>query len=105
MNLDHSAVFDSTLVTCRPKSGVKKILCYELPGQTKTAFEPNVFENIEKEFSFKIRGFKKYKSEIEKFPNPRSILSIENLAIYRGIQSGMKKAEAFKSIRDIKDNL
>lgn len=105
LNLDHSAVFDSTLVTCRPKSGVKKILCYELPGQTKTAFEPNVFENIEKEFSFKIRGFKKYKSEIEKFPNPRSILSIENLAIYRGIQSGMKKAEAFKSIRDIKDNL
>ena len=64
-----------------------------------------VLENIEKEFSFKIRGFKKYKSEIEKFPNPRSILSIENLAIYRGIQSGMKKAEAFKSIRDIKDNL
>ena len=32
--------------------------------------EGGFFENIEKEFSFKIRGFKKYKSEIEKFPNP-----------------------------------
>ena len=101
LNLDHQVVFSSTLVACRPKSGVKQILCYEIQGNTKVPFVPNVFENIEKEFSYKIKGFKMYKSEIEEFPNPRSIIAIENLAIRRGIESGTKKAEAFELIRSI----
>ena len=101
LNLDHQMVFNSTLVACRPKSGVKQILCYEIQGNTKVPFVPNVFENIEKEFSYKIKGFKMYKSEIEEFPNPRSIIAIENLAIRRGIESGTKKAEAFELIRFI----
>lgn len=101
LNLDHKAVFDSTLVACRSKSGVKQILCYEMHGQVKTPFLPNVFENIEKEIDFKIKGFKMYKSEIEKFPNSRSIIAIENLAIMRGIQVGFKKAEGFELIQNI----
>ena len=99
LNLDHQMVFNSTLVACRPKSGVKQILCYEIQGNTKVPFAPNVFENIEKEFPYKIKGFKMYKSEIEEFPNPRSITAIENLAIQRGVESGTKKAEAFELIR------
>ena len=99
LNLDHQMVFNSTLVACRPKSGVKQILCYEIQENTKVPFVPNVFENIEKEFSYKIKGFKMYKSEIEEFPNPRSITAIENLAIQRGVESGTKKAEAFELIR------
>ncbi len=99
LNLDHQVVFNSTLVACRPKSGVKQILCYEIQGNTKVPFVPNVFENIEKEFPYKIKGFKMYKSEIEEFPNPRSIAAIENLAIQRGVESGTKKAEAFELIR------
>jgi len=102
LNLDHQVVFNSTLVACRPKSGVKQILCYEILGGTKVPFVPNVFENIEKEFSYKIKGFKMYKSEIEEFPNTRSIIAIENLAILRGIESGFKKAEAFELIKKIK---
>ena len=42
-----------------------------------------------------------YKSEIMKFPHPRSIESIENLAVYRGIQAGIAKAESFELIRNI----
>ena len=99
LNLDHQMVFNSTLVACRPKSGVKQILCYEIQGNTKVPFAPNVFENIEKEFPYKIKGFKMYESEIEEFPNPRSITAIENLAIQRGVESGTKKAEAFELIR------
>ena len=101
LNLDHQSVFDSTLVACRPKSGVKKILCYELQGRTKTPFRPNIFENIENEFNFKIKGFKMYKSEIEEFPNARSITAIENLAVLRGIEVGLKKAEGFELIQKI----
>ena len=99
LNLDHQIVFNSTLVACRPKSGVKQILCYEIQGNTKVPFVPNVFENIEKEFPYKIKGFKMYESEVEEFPNPRSITAIENLAIQRGVESGTKKAEAFELIR------
>ena len=99
LNLDHQMVFNSTLVACRPKSGVKQILCYEIQGNTKVPFVPNVFENIEKEFPYKIKGFKMYKSEIEEFPNPRSIAAIESQDIQRGIESGTKKAEAFELIR------
>ena len=36
-----------------------------------------------------------------KFPHPRSIESIKNLATYRGIQSGLKQAEAFELVHKI----
>ena len=42
-----------------------------------------------------------YKSEIEKFPNARSIIAIDNLAIMRGIQVGLKKVEGFRLIQEI----
>ena len=58
LNLDHQAVFNCTLVACRPKSGVKQILCYEIQGNTKVPFVPNVFENIEKNFHIKLKDLK-----------------------------------------------
>ena len=44
-----------------------------------------------------------YKSEVMKFPHPRSIEAIENLAIQRGVECSLKKAEAFQLIRNIVD--
>ena len=41
--------------------------------------------------------------KIKKYPHPRSIESIKNLAIHRGIESGLKNAEAFRLIRSIND--
>ena len=102
---DHQKVNESTLVATRPtSSSVKKILCYEIPGITKNPFKPNIYEKIDKEFEFKKKAFQIYKSEVMKFPHPRSIKAIENLAIYRGIQSGLEKAEAFELIMHISDN-
>ncbi len=102
LNLDHQKVFESTLVATRPiSSSVKKLFTYELPGFTKTPYNPNTFVDVSKSFEIKIKAFKFYKSEINPFPHPRSIKSLENLAVYRGIQSGLKKAEAFELIRKI----
>ena len=42
-----------------------------------------------------------YKSEIEEFPHPRSFKAIENLSIQRGIESGLKNAEAFEIVKSI----
>ena len=103
LNKDHQKVFESSLVITRPLvSSVKSLLCYELPGPVREPFRPTIYENVEKEFSYKIKGFKMYKSEIMKFPHPRSINAIENLAIYRGTQSGLRKAEAFELVHSIK---
>jgi len=102
LNRDHDVTFNSTLVATRPSSsGVKKVFSYELPGYTKKPFSPNHYEDITKQFVHKIKAFKMYKSEIMKFPHPRSIESIENLAVYRGIQAGIAKAESFELIRNI----
>ena len=102
LNRDHQNVYASSLVVSRPySSSVKHLLMYELPGSGNQAFYPTVYENIEKEFSYKIKAFNVYKSEVMKFPHPRSLKAIENLAIQRGIESSLKKAEAFQLIRSI----
>jgi len=102
LNNDHKLVFDSTLIATRPtSSSVKELICYELPGLTKHPFTPNFYYDVSKYFSHKIRAFKIYKSEVEKFPHPRSIKSLENLAIFRGVESGLSMAESFQIIRKI----
>ena len=104
LNKDHQLVFESTLVATRPlSSNVKQVFCYELPGLVKTPFQPTVYENIKNEFSYKIRAFRMYKSEITEFPHSRSIESIENLSVQRGIESGLQRAESFQLIRSILD--
>ncbi len=104
LNKDHQKVFESSLVTTRPfSSSVKSLLCYELPGIVREPFNPSIYENVAKEFSYKIKAFKMYKNEVMNFPHPRSIEAIENLAIQRGVESSLKKAEAFRLIHSIKE--
>ena len=102
INKDHQKVFESTLVVTRPQSSnVKHVLSYEFPGKKSLPYIPDVYEDISKYYEFKIKAFKMYKSEIEKFPHPRSLQSIENMAIMRGIESGLMKAEAFNLVHQI----
>ena len=75
----------------------------KLTETAKTQLNEIVYENVEKEFSYKLKAFKMYKSEIMNFPHPRSIKAIESLAMLRGTESGLKKAEAFQLIRNIID--
>ena len=101
---DHQKIHECTLVATRPaSSSVKNILSYEIPGTVKTTYVPNIYENISKELPDKIKAFKFYSTEIKEFPHPRSIKSIENLAIHRGIEACIEKAEAFRLIRSISD--
>jgi len=102
LNKDHLIVFESTLVAARPVSrSIKEILCYELPGFTKNPFKPNMYVDITNQLVHKIKAFKMYKSEIKKYPHPRSIKSIENLSIQRGVESGLRNAEGFELIKRI----
>lgn len=96
VNKDHQKVYESTMVVTRPLSSVKSVLCYEIPGIINVPFCPNVYEDVTKEFQFKLKAFKSYWSEMEKSPHSRSLETISAIATYRGSQAGLKKAEAFQ---------
>jgi LmbE family N-acetylglucosaminyl deacetylase len=102
LHTDHYKVHECTVVATRPHNNlILKVLNYEFPTVQKTNFLPNVFVDISKEFPKKISAFKFHKTEQQKFPFPRSIKSIKNLAERRGIESNLKLAEGFSLVRDI----
>lgn len=107
---DHKQVFDAALVASRPINGclVKEILAYETLSETEwgapfasDTFIPNIFIQIEGQINQKVAAMKCYKSQIKKFPHPRSVEGIRALAKYRGVTIEKKYAEAFMLIRKI----
>tara|TARA_B100000674_G_C37893300_1_gene940059 strand:+ start:170 stop:832 length:663 start_codon:yes stop_codon:yes gene_type:complete len=83
---------------------LKRCYLYETLSETnqsfvkKNVFKPNTYFDISKNLKKKLKMASVYKSEIKKHPFPRSLKSIEALAILRGSESGFKYAEAFKLI-------
>ena len=84
------------------KFNIKKILSYEVLSETEwneneKSFSPNYFVSLNKaEINNKIKAFLYYKSQVKKFPHPRSREGIMNLSKVRGSQAFMEYAEAFK---------
>jgi len=112
INKDHRLVFEASMVAIRPKPGcpVKKALCYEVLSGTdwsasfpkkEGVFVPNVYIDILKNLKGKLRAMACYKTELKKYPHPRSLKAISILAEKRGLEAGLKLAEAFMLIRDI----
>ena len=84
------------------KNNLKKILSYEVLSETEwnedeKSFNPNYFVKLSKsDINNKIKAFLKYKTQVKKFPHPRSKEGILNLSRVRGSQVFMEYAEAFK---------
>jgi len=101
---DHKIIFKASKVAMRPnkKNNLKKILSYEVLSETEwneneKAFNPNYYVRLNKfQINNKIKAFLKYKSQVKKFPHPRSHEAIFNLSRVRGSQAFMEYAEAFK---------
>ena len=112
VHMDHKIVYQACLQATRPKikNNIHTFLSFEILSATERNFTheflPNFFVPIDKK-SLKIKNeaMKCYKSETKKFPFPRSIETIENLAKIRGSQSGNNYAEAFKIIRMLNQSL
>lgn len=109
VNQDHRRIFDATLIAVRqtPSSSVKHVICFETPGSTEwgkitSKFSPNLFIDIEKVINKKLNAFLEYKSEVMNYPHPRSKEGVLNRAKYWGNCVGIKFAEPFVSIREIK---
>jgi len=101
---DHKIIFKAAKVSMRPnkKNNLKKILSYEVLSETEwnengKSFNPNYFVSLDKsDINKKVKAFLKYRSQVKKFPHPRSKEAIVNLSKVRGSQAFMKYAEAFK---------
>lgn len=108
LNVDHQLTFKAVITASRPIKGetAKSIFSFEVPSSTEwnaplspECFKPNYFIDISKTFKIKTRAMSQYKSELRSFPHPRSIEAIETMAKLRGIQVGLKCAEAFEVVR------
>ena len=104
INEDHKIIFKASKVALRynKKNNVKKILSYEVLSETEwneneKTFNPNYFISLEKsDINNKIKAFNLYKSQVKKYPHPRSKDGIISLSRVRGSQVFTKYAEAFK---------
>jgi LmbE family N-acetylglucosaminyl deacetylase len=101
---DHKIVHKAAKVSMRPNktSNLKIILSYEVLSETEwnedgKSFNPNYFVHLKKkDIKKKINAFLKYKSQVKKFPHPRSKEGIVNLSKVRGGQIHREYAEAFR---------
>ena len=108
---DHRICFEAALVAARPlHCSVKKILAYETLSETEwaapfgdDAFIPTIFEDITGFIQNKLDAFTFFTTQQKEFPHPRSLKTIEALSHFRGATVGLKNAEAFMLIREIRD--
>jgi LmbE family N-acetylglucosaminyl deacetylase len=109
LNIDHRLTFEAVLTACRPLAGetVREIYSFEVPSVTEwnaldKQFTPNVFVDISNTFNKKVEALKAYKSEIRKYPHPRSPESLEIINKRWGLVAGGGLVEPFILIRSIK---
>ena len=101
LNYDHTLVFKACMVATRPNKHIK-LICFETLSETEfnnKPFIPNYWVDISKFIHKKINAFKIYESEVRDYPYPRSPEGIKILAQKRGMDVGIKFAEAFMIIK------
>lgn len=111
MQKDHQIVAEACMVALRPKyePKVKRIYSYETMSETawnapnvQNEFIPNSFVDISTYLNKKIEALSLFNTQINPFPDARSLESIEALAKYRGALMHVKAAEAFMLIRELR---
>ena len=104
LNIDHRLAYEASITAARPleNSKVNSIISFEAISSSDWrqpySFKPNLFIDISKELSQKIKALKEYKNESRKFPHPRSKETLEAVAIRWGSLYGYKAAEAFEIV-------
>lgn len=108
LNIDHQITYKAALTAARPVEGetVKEIYSFEIPSSTEwsypASFNPNLFVDITDTIDRKIKAFKCYKSEMRRFPHPRSEEGVRHSARRWGGVCGAGYAEAFEIVRMIR---
>ena len=108
INKDHKLVFNASMLAARSRIGslIKKVLCYEILSETEwgdSLFIPNLYIDISDTLEYKLKAMSCYKSELKDYSHPRSLEGIKILSQKRGMEAGLKTAEAFIIIKEIKN--
>ena len=104
-NIDHKYCHEAAIVATRPLSQKNAVLLSaEIPSSTSYSwprnFEPNLYIKLtRKNLQSKLNAMKEYSTEIRDSPHPRSLRSLESLAVLRGSECYSEYAEAFMLIR------
>lgn len=107
-NNDHRLAFQATLQATRPGAlnRVANLLSFEVASSTEwrfvDCFQPNFFVDVENEIEWKIQALAKYDTEQRPFPFPRSPEGLRAQSMVRGMQAGLRAAEAFSIVRSIR---
>lgn len=109
LHFDHQLVFTAGMVAARPR-GAKfpaRVYAYETVSETNwyapgvtPGFVPNVFVDITATLQRKLDAFTRYASQVQAFPNERSVDALRALAQVRGATVYARAAEAFILIRE-----
>lgn len=108
LNRDHRITLEVAKIIARPHKKKCSIVSFDIPNNSfnyNKTFKPNFFVDISREIKDKISAFKKYKNEIQKYPHPYSVGSLELIAKYYGFLSGYKYAEAYEIVKIYEDHL
>jgi LmbE family N-acetylglucosaminyl deacetylase len=109
LNQDHRAVFEATRVVCRPNAEhrVTTLRAFEVPSSTDQVpgtnewpFLPSYYVNVKDSLERKMEAMACYSTESKPFPHPRSTEGLRVYAQKRGMEVGIKAAEAFVILRD-----
>lgn len=110
LNVDHRLTFQAVFTAVRPSRYpyLEKLYTFEVLSSTEwqvktssTVFLPNTYIDIEQYLEPKIELLKEYRRELSSYPFPRSPEGVRTLAQLRGMESGLKYAEAFQLIREV----
>ena len=108
LNIDHRLTYQAVITATRPmeNESVKEIYSFEILSSTEwnypLSFSPDIYFDISDTLNYKIKAMDCYKSELRKYPHPRSLEGIELNAKYWGMRVGKKAVEVFKAVRIIK---
>lgn len=108
LNVDHRLTYQAVVTATRPMQGetVREIYSFEVLSSTEwnypLSFSPDVFWEVSGGLGAKLRAMRAYPGELAKFPHPRSLEGIRLAAAYWGMRTGLKAAEAFKTVRALK---
>lgn len=107
LNADHRVAYEAAAVAARPFSlpSFERLLCYTVDtlthaGQTQPRF--NYFSDITETLELKLRAMQVYETELREYPHPRSLEAMRRMAESRGAQVGLRAAEAFESVLEVR---
>lgn len=111
LNVDHRITHQAVLTACRPvpDSSVQEIYSFEVMSSTEWAmptadpFSPNHYVDISNQLNNKMDALSAYQLEMREAPHSRSIEHLTKLAYHRGYSVGFLAAEAFVTVRTLRN--